>query len=137
MPVDMLRQAGETPESFFKHTIYTYSHDNSIAAVADGLVDGAAVDSLVYDFAVKDDPTLADRTRVIVRSDASAIPPVVVHPDLDTTQKAALRDMLLTMHQNEAGRDVLASLMIDQFVVIGDSAYDSVRRALDRVKGTP
>jgi phosphonate transport system substrate-binding protein len=137
MPVDMLRQAGETPESFFKHTIYTYSHDNSIAAVVDGLVDGAAVDSLVYNFAVTEDPTLADRTRVIVRSDACGIPPVVVHPDLGTGQKAALRDMLLTMHQNEAGRDVLASLMIDRFVVIGDSAYDSVRRALDQVKGTP
>ena len=58
-----------------------------------------------------------------------------MHPDLDTGQKAALRHMLLTMHQNEAGRDVLASLMIDRFVVIGDGAYDSVRRALERVKG--
>jgi len=135
MPVHMLGQVGETPESFFGHTIYTYSHDNSITAVAEGLVDGAAVDSLVYDFAVKEDPTLADRTRVIVRSGASGIPPVVVHPDLDAGQKAALRDLLLAMHQNEAGRDVLASLMIDRFVVIGDTAYDSVRRALEQVRG--
>lgn len=136
MPVYMLWQMRETPERFFDHTIYTYSHDNSIRAVADGLVNGAAVDSLVYTYALNQQPELADRVRVIGRSGPNAIPPVVVHPALDTLQKEVLKDVLLTMHQDEAGRAALAPLMIDRFVTIQDSAYDSVREAEAKVRGT-
>jgi len=137
MPVYLLWQMGETPERFFRRTIYTYSHDNSLRAVAEGLVDGAGVDSLVYDYALRRDPTLAKRVRVIARSEACGMPPVVVHPSLDAGLKERLRDIFLTMHQDEAGRAALAELVIDRFVTIDDSAYDSVRKALDRVEKTP
>jgi len=134
-PVYMLWQMGETPESFFRKTIFTYSHDNSIKAVAERLVDGAAVDSLVYDFIIAQEPRYAEQTRIIHRSPPYGIPPVVVHPDLNPQLKAQLREILLTMHQDPEGREVLQELMIDRFVPISDRAYDSVREMLDAVKG--
>lgn len=137
MPVYLLWQIGETAEHFFEQTIYTYSHDNSIRAVAEGLVDGAAVDSLVYDYTLRRDPTLADRVRVIGRSEPCGMPPVVVPPGLDAAQKAALRDVLLTMHQDPDGRAALDELLIERFVQIDDQAYDSVREALEKVGGWP
>lgn len=136
LPVLLLHELGETPDKFFAHTIYTYSHDNSIQAVADGLVDGAGVDSLVYSFALSQDPGLADRTRVIARLGPSAMPPVVVHPGLDTAQKTALQNVLLTMHQDESGRKALAPLFIDRFVTLEDRAYDSIRDALRQIRET-
>jgi phosphonate transport system substrate-binding protein len=48
VPTHWLSEMREQPDTFFGKTIYTYSHDNSILAVARGLVDGAAVDSLVW-----------------------------------------------------------------------------------------
>lgn len=137
MPIYMLWQMGATPESFFARTFYTYSHDNSINAVAEGLVDGAGVDSLVYEYALNREPGLADRVRIIARSEPCGMPPVVIPPGLDAAQKAALRGVLLTMHQNQAGRAVLDELLIDRFVPIDDSAYDSVREALEAVGGLP
>jgi phosphonate transport system substrate-binding protein len=137
MPVHMLWQMGETPAGFFERTIYTYSHDNSMQAVADGLVDGAGVDSLVYDYAVSREQSLADRVRVIARSEACGMPPVVVPPGLDAGLKETLRDGLLAMHQDEVGKAVLSELMIDRFVTTDDSAYDSVREALEQVGGLP
>ncbi len=137
MPVYLLWQMGETPEAFFGRTLYTYSHDNSINAVAEGLVDGAAVDSLVYDYALSRDPTLADRVRVIARSEPCGMPPAVVPPGLAADLKAALREVLLTMHLDEAGRAVLDELLIERFVPIEDRAYDSVRQALEKVGGWP
>ena len=134
MPVYMLRQMGESAEKFFGRTIYTYSHDNSIRAVSDGLVDGAAVDSLVYEYALRQDPSLTARLRVIVRSGANAIPPVVVRPTLDPGQKSILKELFLTMHESPDGRAALAPLMIDRFVGISDSAYESVRSALREVR---
>jgi len=46
----LLATMGETPDSYFGRYLYTYAHDRSIKAVAYGLVDGAAVDSLVWEY---------------------------------------------------------------------------------------
>ena len=43
-PTDILHELGETPQSFFKECLYTYGHDNSIKTVAQGIVDGAAIE---------------------------------------------------------------------------------------------
>ncbi|MEE4113277.1 MAG: PhnD/SsuA/transferrin family substrate-binding protein, partial [Desulfobacteraceae bacterium] len=50
VPRFWLAQLGETPDSFFSKTIFTYSHDNSILAVAKGLVDAAAVDGHQWEY---------------------------------------------------------------------------------------
>ena len=47
VPTYVLAKRGETPDSFFKEAFFNNSHDNSIKAVAQGLSDGAAVDSLI------------------------------------------------------------------------------------------
>jgi phosphonate transport system substrate-binding protein len=99
-PIWRLSQIGETEDSFFNKTIFTYSHDNSIQAVADNLVDGAAVDSLVYDFFVDQGSPLAERVRIIERLGPYGIPPVVVHPDIDPELRTTLRSILLEMHQD-------------------------------------
>ncbi len=133
VPTYFLWQQHQTPESFFKKVVYTYSHDNSMKAVADGLVDGASVDSLVYDYIVARDPTLADRTRVIWRSDPFGTPPLVVPPNLDPDLKKQLRDTLLGMNRDYQGQAILNNLMIDRFVVPNQSAYDPVRDMLRKV----
>ncbi len=126
-PVYLLQQMGETPERFFQRTFYTYSHDRAIEAVAAGVADGATVDSLVLDYALQRNPELASRLRIIHTSAAFGIPPVVVPPTLSPRQKAQLRDLLLTMHEDTAGQAVLRELGIDRFVAIDNTAYDGVR----------
>lgn len=127
-PTHLLRAAGERPELFFKRSIFTYSHDNTVKAVADRLVDGGAVDSLVYDFMIATDPRYGERTRVIQQSPAWGTPPVVVHPGIDPDLRARLSQVFLTMQEDDDGRRALAPLVIDRFVVPDDRAYDDVRR---------
>lgn len=129
----LLETMGSHPGAFFRRTIYTYSHDNSIKAVAEGLVDGASVDSLVYDYALARDATLAKRVRVIARSAPYGMPPVVVPRGLDPELKARLRQVLMGMHEEEQGAIVLEDLMIDRFVPPDDTAYDSIRAMLASV----
>lgn len=118
---------GETPVSFFGKYIFTYSHDHSITAVADKLVDGAAVDSLVYDQLVASDSELASRTRIIARWGPYGIAPVVVSPALDLQLKQQLQDFFLDLHNSDEGNRILNSLTIDKFVVVPDSIFDSIR----------
>lgn len=127
VPVYMLAHKQETPETFFKKTIYTYGHDRSIKMVAEKLVDGAAVDSLIWDFAAKKDPALTGKTRIVARSAPSGIPPFVVIPSMDPALKKRLQESLLAMHEDPDGKKILAGMMIDRFVVGDDHAYDSVR----------
>jgi len=126
-PTSLVLDLGSTPEQFFSRTFYTYSHDDAIHAVADGVADGAAVDSLVLEFALARDPTLTNRVRVIHRSPAFGIPPVVIRPDTRPQLHAELQDILLTMADDPHGREALARLGYDGFVLIDDSAYNSVR----------
>ncbi len=132
-PTYLLQQLGEKPETFFSRTFFTYSHDKAIYAVADGIADGAAVDSLVLTHALKRDPTLQQRIRVILRSPPFGIPPVVAPPGLSSTEKLRLQELLLTMDQNPQGREVLAELGIDRFVRVDDSLYNSARAIMQAV----
>ncbi len=132
-PVDMLLQRGEDPDTFFRRAIFTYSHDKSIRATADALVDGAAVDSLVYATLASADPAIEAQTRVVWASPEFGTPPVVVNPSLDKSLKADIARLLRDMHVDSEGRDILDVLAIDRFAPISNSAYDPIREALRRV----
>lgn len=127
IPEYMLAKKGETPESFFRRHLFTYSHDNSIHSVADKFVDGAAVDSLIWEYENAKEPKWTAQTRIIYRSDPCAIPPVVVSQDIDGELKRMLRTAFLSMHEDPEGRKILEKVMIDRFTTIDDSAYDSIR----------
>ncbi len=124
-PTHLIHKMGETPEEFFKRTIFTYSHDDAIDAVAQGLVDGASVDSLVLNFAMNRDPELASQIQIIHTSEPFGIPPVVVGPQIRPQLKAQLEDILLNMHNDEQGLAALQALDYDRFVSISDEAYHS------------
>lgn len=126
-PTYLVRQLGSSPERFFQRTFFTYSHDDAIRAVANGLADGAAVDSLVYAHAVAADPDLLARTRVIHHSPPFAIPPVVAGTHVPEQTRTAVANILLRMNGDTSGRSALAVAGIDRFVLIGDEAYDSIR----------
>ena len=126
-PTYLVQQLGSVPDQFFARTFFTYSNDDAIRAVADGLADGAAVDSLVYDFAVARNPALAEKTRIIHRSPPFGIPPVVVGPGIRPQLKAELQSALLNMDDDAEGRKGLEAVGVERFVLIDDSAYASVR----------
>ncbi|MCS6872132.1 MAG: phosphate/phosphite/phosphonate ABC transporter substrate-binding protein [Anaerolineae bacterium] len=127
-PTYLVKQLGSTPQEFFSEVFYTYNHDDAIRAVAEQVADGAAVDSLVYEFALAREPELAKRVRVIHRSPPFGIPPVVVNPEARPQLKAILRDLLYGMADDPEGQKALAALGIERFVPISDEAYSSVRR---------
>jgi len=126
-PLYQLAQLGETPESLFSRSIFTYSHDNSIRSVADGIVDAAAVDSLVYDYLPVTEPEMMAKIKVIEKWGPFGINPFVVNPGLDPALKTQLREVFLNMDKDSRGQELLGEFMLDRFIVPDDSIYDSVR----------
>jgi phosphonate transport system substrate-binding protein len=128
VPTYMLARMNETPDSFFGRYVFTYGHDQSIRAVAEKLVDGAAVDSLIWEYTALKNPKLTEQTRIITRSDPYGIPPVVVRPGIDPGLKLRLRDILLSAADNPEGKEILKGMMIDRFVAGDDANYDTIRQ---------
>jgi phosphonate transport system substrate-binding protein len=126
-PTYRLEQMGESPISFFHNYVYTYGHDNSVKAVLNNTVDGAAVENLIFNYMAAQDPEVASQIKVIEVSPPFGSPPVVVHPDLDSETKEKLRNILLDMNKDDQGKEILSKMNIDGFVFVSDSTYDSIR----------
>ena len=135
VPTYMLAKMKETPESYFSRVEYTYGHDKSIRAVAEKVVDGAAVDSLIWEYAAINKPELTGQTRIIVKSDPYGIPPFVVRPGLKPEIKKKLKDILLSASNDPEGKEILAGMMIDAFVAGDDKNYDSIRTIKAWIEG--
>lgn len=127
VPDYMLAKMNETPEHFFSKVEYTYGHDKSISAVAEKLVDGAAVDSLIWEYAAIKKPELTAQTRIIITSDPYGIPPVVVRPGIAPELKKQLAEILLHAANDPEGKKILAGMMIDSFIAGDDKNYDTIR----------
>lgn len=128
VPTYWLMKMGERPESFFGKTIYTYSHDNSILAVAKGLVDGAAIDGLIWEYYHHKKPVFTARTRIVRKSEPYGLPPLVTSRQLSPGLKAQIRELVLSMHTDPKGRDILKELMIDRFVEPHEEWYASIHQ---------
>jgi phosphonate transport system substrate-binding protein len=122
-----------TPEAFFGEISYTRSHDKSVEAVAKKFVDGASIDSLIYDYAAKKNPVFTSETKIIRKSPPYGIPPVIVRKDIDPALRTKIRDIFLNMHKDRAGKAILEGIMVDKFIVPKDGDYDSVREMADWV----
>ena len=123
VPTYWLQQIDETPETFFQRTIYSFSHDNAILAVAQSLVDGAAVHSQVWEYLQQRHPEQTQQTRVIMTSRQFGNPPMVASPHLDLATQNHIQTVLLQMHQNAEGRQILSELMIDRFMLPREEWY--------------
>jgi phosphonate transport system substrate-binding protein len=127
VPTYWLWQMGEKAETFFEKTIFTYSHDNSILAVAKALVDGAAIDGLIWEYYHRKNPIFTSKTRIIRKSEPYGIPPIVASRFLAPELKDRIRQVLFSMHRDPGGQKILNELMIDRFTPTRDDWYDSIR----------
>jgi len=137
VPRFWLAKLGQSPESFFSKTIFTYSHDNSIMAVAKGLVDAAAVDGHQWEYFERFNPTHTSKTRVILKSQQFGGPPLVASARLPGDFKSKIRELILSLHQNPEGKRILEKLLIDRFVAPREEWYEPARAMIASLPDTP
>ena len=126
VPTYWLLQQKEQPKEFFGKIIYTHSHDNSIMAVANSLVDAAAVHEQIWEYFNDKNPTFTSNTRVIKTSQPFGNPPVVASKYLPRQLKADIQRILMSMHLDPKGKKILDELMIDRFLHPDDKWYESI-----------
>ncbi len=133
VPTYWLYEIGQSPAKFFRKVNYTFSHDNSIMAVARNLVDGATVDGHKWEYYNKRNPVHTSRTRVIRKSEPLGSPPLVAATHLPDGLKAEIKHIMHTMHTDPEGKRILEKLMIDRFSAPKEEWYEPVRRMVAHV----
>lgn len=133
-PAMLLMDAGEAPDRFFGEHVITGSHDRALQAVLDGFVDGAAVHGIVYNQMVEEAPSIGQKIGVLIKSPPFGIPPIVAHPDVDRHLRKAVVSILLGMHEDAQGIQILKTLQIERFVVPDASLFSSLRAAVSKLE---
>lgn len=131
-----VKRSGADPATFFKRTFFTWSHRKVIDAVANGVAQGASVDSYVWESLAKVRPDITAKTRIAWKSELYGFPPMVAQRDVSATDFALMQGVLMDMPNNEQGRALLRQLNLDGFIKGSPKLYDGVA-AMMRQFGEP
>jgi phosphonate transport system substrate-binding protein len=124
-----LAAMGETG-GYFGKVVEAGFHQESIRLVCEGQVDASAIDSQVLALAMRDDPGLHDRLRIIHSLGPSTIQPVVAAARLPEDMRAQMTRLLVEMSEDPVLRERLDEGLFERFVAVRDSDYDDIRAML-------
>jgi phosphonate transport system substrate-binding protein len=113
---------------YFARVVEAGFHDTAIRMVADRAVDGAAIDSQVLTIALREEPELAGRLRVVEALGPSTIQPVVASSALDPAVREAVAEALTRLAGDPASHGPFAHGLVRTFVPVEDADYDDIRR---------
>ncbi|OIJ18122.1 hypothetical protein BKP45_11030 [Anaerobacillus alkalidiazotrophicus] len=128
--LEMIDQMGYTANDFFEETFYTYSHDYSVSAVARGAVDGAAVDSILFDMLLDLENEDAMQIQIVQKGPWAGAPPIVVSHKTDENLKTEIKELILSLNENPRGQHILQELKIQEYVPINREKYQPIRDAM-------
>lgn len=120
---------------YFSHAVESGAHQRSLNMIVNAEVDASAIDSTVLEAELACSPLLRDKIRVIETLGPSPMPPWVLHKSLAAELRARIRDTLLAMHTDPAGKMILAQWGIAYFAAVDDAAYDPIRRMAQQAEG--
>lgn len=128
LPRHAIFATGADPDTYFTRTVMSWTHRNAIKAVAEQLVDGAAVDGYVWDMLERHEPEVTERTRIVSRSRHHGFPPIVSRDGFPAEDARNCSEVLAAMEDHSGGREILAALGLDGFTPVEPELYDSIRR---------
>lgn len=102
--------------------------------VALGLAQGATIDGLVYKKMMEYDNPYAKKVKLIYRSQEFGMPPFVVSASLSLRDKIRLLRLLLNMHKDPEGKEVLKNIGIDRFDSPDHSLYRTAREFVNKAE---
>lgn len=125
-----LVRLGET-NGFFGKVVEAGFHQEAIRMVAQGEVDGSAIDSQVLGVELRDNPDLAEQVRIVEALGPSTIQPVAVSRRVPEDLREAIRDVLVTMAEDPRVRQRLALGLVERFVAVDAASYNDIRMMVD------
>jgi phosphonate transport system substrate-binding protein len=112
---------------FFGRVTASGAHQTSLAMILRREVDGSAIDSTVLELELARHPEIAAQIRIIDSFGPSPIPPWVVSRAVPDELCTVLRETLVRMAADPAGRAILRQTGMARFEPVTDGDYDPIR----------
>lgn len=126
-PLAYLRENGVTESRhFFNNTFFSGSHDAAVSAVLNHKADVGAAKNTVYDQMRKNDPRV--ERELIILAESAKLPSngLCVRKDLDESLKKKLKSILLSLHGEPDGKQVLKQFGAIRFIDTTTRDYQPV-----------
>ena len=111
---------------FFRESFFTGSHDAAIRAVLDRKADVGAAKHSIYDRVRKDDPRVDQDLVILARSPWVPSNGLCVRKGLDAQLQRKLKEALLTLDKDPAGKEVLQKFGAIRFIETSEKDYRPV-----------
>lgn len=112
--------------SMFSEVVVTGSHAASLAAVAEGAADIAAIDCVSFGLLKQSQPELFEGVAVIARTQSTPGLPFVINAELGKSLAAAVRVALFAALNDSALADARAALGLQGAAILSESEYDKI-----------
>jgi ABC-type phosphate/phosphonate transport system substrate-binding protein len=111
---------------FFAGICWSGSHRNSLAMVADGTADLAAIDVVTLAHLQRIEPELTAQVRILDRTPITPGLPFITAGDADDRTLALLRTALFEVASDPAHGAIRDTLLLDGFEILDEAAYRPV-----------
>ena len=111
---------------FFGRVIESGSHLASLASVASGAADVAAIDCVTYGNVARFAPERLAGTRILAETARAPALPLITRGSASGDEVAALRDALIGLAEDPAARSIREALGLRGFAVLPERAYEAV-----------
>ncbi len=127
LPLAFFKENGiEDYRAYFKETYFTGTHEDAIYDVLNKKADIGAAKNTVFNELADSDRRIKEELVILKRSPEVPENALAVKKDLDGSIRKKLKETLLNMHNDEAGRNVLKNLGAKKFIETTDADYKGV-----------
>jgi phosphonate transport system substrate-binding protein len=127
LPLDYFQQNNITDyKTYFGETYFTGTHDDAIYDVLDGKADIGAAKNTIYERLEEADPRVKEKLLILKESPDVPENALGLRKNIDKAVKKKLKEVLLTMDSDPAGKDVLKQFGARRFIETTDDDYQPV-----------
>lgn len=126
-PLAYLKDNGiANPGRFFRTSFFSGSHDAAVSAVLNRKADIGAAKHSIYEQMRKADPRIDRELTILAESGQMPSNGLCVRKDLDDTLKMKLKSVLLNLHLEDDGKQVLKQFGVIKFIETTSDDYQPV-----------
>jgi len=115
---------------YFKNVTYTGSHDATFYSVINKETEIGACKDLVFHKLIKENPEFEKDLTVLAVSEEVPSNGLVVSNIVSQEQMALLKETLLTMHNDQKGKEILVQFQTEKFLPTKDSDYENLYKMI-------
>ena len=119
-------QGVDDPSTWLKETYFAGTHEGVIHDVLERKADIGAAKNTIFSLLTSTEPKISEELSILARSPDVPENALCVRADLDEPLKNDLRIALLSMDQDEAGKEVLRSFGAARFIDTNEADYTTV-----------